>query len=171
MSSLPWNKVNRSLLVFFLGTIHYFIWFPHLSPYLWLPQGNLCWDNLCSTGVAYAANARAYQKPPIIVSSQKICSWGHRPVRQPWLKATGAWAYHSVPSPSPPSLVCALPPFSSPSVSSPWSPPSPDRWSLPVASLGWTYSFLLSQLPWIDSWFLTDLYCRGFLAWVPGFLP
>ncbi|CAM9273558.1 unnamed protein product, partial [Bubo scandiacus] len=57
--------------------------------------GLLPWDHLlfhmissyagitdCSTRVADAASAREYQKPPIIISLQKICSQGHRPIRQ-----------------------------------------------------------------------------------------
>lgn len=113
---LPWNKVNRDLLVFLFGTIYYFIRFCCVSPYLCLPQGNLSWDNSCPTSVADAATAREHQKPPVIIALCKICSQGHRSIMQAWVKATGAWAYHSEPSPSPPSLACALPPLSFPSL-------------------------------------------------------
>lgn len=104
---LPWNKVNRNLLVFFFGIIYYFIRFCHVSPYLCVPQGSLhqcCWRSHC----------QEHQKPPVTIPLCKICSQGHRPIRQAWLKATGAWAHHSEPSPSPPSLARALPPRSAP---------------------------------------------------------
>lgn len=137
-----------------------------MSPLIYVSHKVICAGITdCSTGVADAASAREHQKPPIVISLQKICSQGHRPIRQAWLKATVAWAYHSVPSPSPPSLARTLPPLPSPLLSSPQNPPSPDRRSLPVASLGWTSSFFLSQLPWTDSWFLTN--CAVEVSW-PG---
>lgn len=107
--SFAWNKVNRNLLVFFLGTIHHFIWFPHAS-IIYIFHKVICAGiTACSTGVADVAGAR--EKPPIIISLQTVCSQGHRPIRQAWLKATGAWAYRSGPF-SKPSQSSSHPPSS-----------------------------------------------------------
>lgn len=83
-----------------------------MSPFIYDSHKAICAGiTACPTGVSKAATARLYQKPPIIISSRKICSPCPRPIKQAWLEATGAGAHHRVPSPSPPHPAFSLPPL------------------------------------------------------------
>lgn len=115
--------MNRNLLVFFPGTIYYFIKYPLVSHYLWLPQSNLCWDN----SPLLQCGCWSHSKTLPEVSHNNLFLEDLQPSSQP-PKAGLAWSNQglspsqwalSLPFWSNPLPLCSL---SSPSLGSPQSP-------------------------------------------------